>query len=198
MTAISLGREELEIYANKELAFYGLDLCRISSVFIMQVMQLNLARTFNTFKILDEVKYLEGISKTTATPKHTKFNRPPLKGLYKKHFTDAAFLVKNLTSHFGCDFGGNDKLDKVVNDAFEENGSGYVDESLVKKLSHDLVISAIQERASKGLTGEWIIFQKHNEKYYYLTLGAHSEDDTEIFKRVIMAYEMNFPFLAEP
>ena len=47
------------------------------------------------------------------------------------------------------------------------------------------------------MSGEWIVFQKYNEKNYYLTLAAHDEGDENIFKREMMLMTLILVFLRE-
>ena len=196
MSTASLSREDLENFARNDIGFYGLDISRISSIFITQVIQLQTNRTINTHQMLDEVKYLEGIKKLSSTKKEESFKRPPLKGLMKKHFTDASFILKNLGAHFGYKHGGNKRLDDLVHEAFSINKSGYVDDEFISYLAYNCTIGAFQERASnRNISGEWIVFQVHNGKNYYLTLAAHDEGDENIFKRVRDAYDFDFAFL---
>jgi len=37
--------------------------------------------------------------------------------------------------------------------------------------------------AESATTGEWIVFAKQDDEAYYLTLGAHTEDDEAIWRR---------------
>ena len=53
----------------------------------------------------------------------------------------------------------------------------------------------MQKIREKTVTGEWIIFHKHNGLNYYLTLGSHLEDDAAIFARVALACKFDkMPF----
>ena len=196
MNTISLSRKELENFAKNNLEFFGLDISRISSIFIAQVMQLQRNRIINTHQMLDEVKYLEGIKKVSSTKKAELFKKPLLKGLMKKHFTDASFILKNLGAHFGYEHGGNKRLENLIQEAFTRNKSGYVDDEFINYIAHNSSIGAIQERASKkNISGEWIIFQQYDGKNYYLTLAAHDEGDENILKRVNDSYDFDFNFL---
>lgn len=196
MSNISLSREDLENFAANDYGFYGLDISRISSVLIVQVIQMQASGVINTHQMLGEVKYLEGIGKSSNTPAPTQFKREPLKGLMKKHYTDANFIVKNLGAHFGSNFGGNKNLDNLIKEAFSRNKSGYVDDEFINYIAHESTIGALQERAKrKKMSGEWIVFQKHNGENYYLTLAAHDEGDENIHERVCLAYEFDFNFL---
>jgi hypothetical protein len=40
-----------------------------------------------------------------------------------------------------------------------------------------------ERSGAQALTGEWIVYAKHNGRNYYLTLGAHG-DDQRILQRV--------------
>ena len=196
MDTVSLSRDDLEGFARSDVGFYGLDITRISSVLIAQVIQMQANQVINTHQMLDEIKYLEGLKTSSSTKKAEPFKRLPLKGLMKTHFTDANFIIKNLGAHFGYDNGGNKRLDKLVSEAFARNESGYIDDEFINFIAHQSTIGALEQRAvKKNITGEWIVFQEHLGKNYYLTLAAHNEGDENIFKRVNDAYDFDFEFL---
>ncbi|HEY5602207.1 MAG TPA: hypothetical protein VIM41_03785 [Gammaproteobacteria bacterium] len=197
MGNVSISREELSRYAESNLAFHGLDLDRISSIFVAQIYQLERNRVLNIFGIMDEVKHLEGIKRSTSTGKERPFNGAVLNGLHKKHFTDARFILKNIGIHLGYENGKTARLDLIIRQAFERNTSGYVDDDFVSYIAHHTTVGAYEERARKSLTGEWIVFKKHEGRNFYLTLAAHDEGDEDIRRRVEMAYEFDFPFLQE-
>ena len=199
MQRLPLSRAELEQFAANDVRFYGLELSRISSIFIAQIFQMQMSRTINTFSVLDEIKYLEGLNKRTNTADPNSFTRMPLGELKlkKKHFMDASFILQNLNSHFGFQWGGNKNLDEVITKAFERNTSGVVDNEFASFLAHQVTIDALKSRMlSQGrLTGEWIVFKEYGAKNYYLTLAAHDEGDDNIYKRVCDVYDFDFPFL---
>lgn len=76
-------------------------------------------------------------------------------------------------------------------DSFLKNHIGEVmTQDLIKKLVHELVLKNYHQRASdKRLTGEWIVYERVDNKNYYLTLGHHAEGDDRIKER-IDAYRM--------
>lgn len=164
MKKVSLSKNDLLEFAENDLGFCGLDLNRISTIFIAQILQLQANRTIDTLSLMDEVKYLEGLRKYTATKKEEAFKKPTLQGLYKKHFMNAGFIGKNIGAHFGVEWGGNSKLENLITEVFSNNNSGYVDDDFVNQLTHGIVTQAIETRAKEGLTGEWIIFQKFKKK----------------------------------
>ncbi|NHB93846.1 hypothetical protein [Photorhabdus cinerea] len=110
----------------------------------------------------------------------------------KAHFTDARFIFKNIKNKWGSD----KYMGKIINKAFHNNKSGYVDDDFINYLAYQLTIGAYDKRIkNKAITGEWIVFQKYQGKNYYLTLGSHSEGGENIYKIVCMAYEQYFSFL---
>jgi len=186
----------LESYAAKQQAFYGLDISRMSSVFLSQILIKDAQRYYNVFSILDEVKYLEGVWKGTLTKTAVPFRRGQLKGYMKKHYTEARYFVKNIGAHFGMEHGGNKRLEEVFEKANRLNKSGCIDDEYIGFVANEITFNCYKERAkAKRLTGEWIVFENHNNMNYYLTLATHNEDEAGIFKRIEMAIGMNFPFL---
>ena len=196
MKKILLSRNDLELFAANHIGFYGLDISRISSIFIAQVMQMHEHRVINTHQMLDEVKSLEGFKSVSSTQTASPFKHAPLKGLMKKHFTDARYVPENLSAYFGYKYGGNKNLHEIVEQAFARNKSGYLDEEFINFLAHETTIGAFQKRTlDNKVSGEWIVFQKFNGKNYYLTLAAHDEGDENIYGRVCDAYDLDFEFL---
>ncbi|WP_217970258.1 hypothetical protein, partial [Vibrio metoecus] len=188
----SISKDELLEYAKSSLVFYGLDLSRVSTVLIAQILQMESNRTINVHSIGDELKRIEsGRSKRVGTFKHL-----PLKGLSKAHFFDALFILANIKAEFGFENGGNKRLNKIITEAFQRNESGYLDEKMEMFLAHETTIGALDKRSLENrLTGEWIVFKEYQGVKYYLSVASHTEDDSDIFKRVQMAYEIDFPFL---
>ena len=97
--------------------------------------------------------------------------------------------------HFAFGDGGNRKFDALISEAIFGNTSGYDPKKVAGHIAHDLTIKALKMRSKKGLTGEWIVFQKYKGHNYYLTIGTHDEGDKNIFARVRQGYDMNFSFL---
>ena len=196
MEKVSLGRHELELLATELVSFSGLDVSRFSMVFLAQTIQMNVSRVVNVCRVMDEIRYLEGVGFRTNTKKASMFNNEPLRGLMKTHFTDSTFLVKNIGIHMGLGNGGGKKLDKLIQDAFEKNTSGLVDDEFASYIVHGLTVGVLEERSAKQkMTGEWIVFREFCGSNYYLTLAAHNEGDENIYSRVLDSYKMDFPFL---
>jgi hypothetical protein len=64
------------------------------------------------------------------------------------------------------------------------------------QIAHRVSIEAFQERAGADrLTGEWIIFGKHDRKNYYLSVASHDEGDGIIFNQIQRYCTPQFSFL---
>lgn len=177
-------------------SFSGLDISRFSMTFLAQVAQMDAGQVINTHQMMDEIKSLENSGKRTQTKKVTPFRNEPLKGLMKTHFTDASFILKNIGIHMGLEHGDGKRLNKLIQKAFDKNTSGVVDDEFINRIATGMTFGALKERAKgQKLTGEWIVFQEHEGKNYYLTLAAHDEGDENIYKRVCDSYELDYPFL---
>jgi len=194
MNKVSVSREELMQYADNNIAFHGLDISRISTVFISQIYQLGISGALNINAIMDEVKYLEGKREVSKTGAEKPFRGKLLKGLHKKHFSDAHFIMKNICLHLGVENGNTKNLDKILHEAAVKKDAGCPEHEIVNYLTHHLTAGAYQERSKKALTGEWIVFKKHEGKNYYLVLAEHGNDEL-ISNYVRLAYEMDFNFL---
>lgn len=191
---LSLSKEELKEYAKNHLAFHGLDLSRVSTLFIDQIHRSEINRDINIFGITDEVKHLEGLRGMSATGEEKPFRGKVLKGLHKKHFMDASFILKNIGIYMGYEQKESPRLNNLIKEAFEKCTTI---EELAGYIAHHSTIGAYQERSKKNLTGEWIIFKKYHGKNYYLTIATHNEADETIYERVKAVYELDFPFLLE-
>ncbi|MGB7100328.1 MAG: hypothetical protein WBD95_16405 [Xanthobacteraceae bacterium] len=62
---------------------------------------------------------------------------------------------------------------------------------------HKLVLDGFIDRANRGLTGDWIIYAKHEGYQYYVDLAAHEEaDDGErLYQKLRHGSFAEFPFL---
>ncbi len=70
------------------------------------------------------------------------------------------------------------------------------DWELAGKISERLVAEAFTQREKQHrLTGDWIVYKRHNHKNYYLCLAGHEERDEDIFERLAAAAESEFPEL---
>ena len=166
---------------------------RISIGFTLRMAQLN--EFYGEWDcVTRELDYLEGLSNHTKTKPETQFKHPPLHPLWHKHFTNAYHIKMNICSRWSVSRGGNTKLTEVISGVAREYG--HDPDLWPKMLSDKLTIEALEHRSSKNeLTGDWIIFGKHEGANYYLDTAEHDEDDMEVLEKVRNSSETEFPFL---
>lgn len=168
-----------------------------SMLFLLQLRQLRNRGTVDTHEVADAILTLEGRGRSPGTRPADQYRCSPLKRLWKKHFFDARFMAKNLGNFWGLEHGGK-RLERMLDEEFVAEESGYFTEELAKRISHRLVEDAFSTRAADGrLTGEWIVFAKHEDHRFYLTLASHAETDDAIHKRILEWCRPEFPFLFE-
>lgn len=146
-------------------------------------------RTSHFFLILDEIGNLEGApgAKPTNTKLAAPFEKPPLAGLWHKHYFQPQFMVRNILNHWTPK-----RLRTRSNEILKD--VRVPAEKKAEYLTHVMVTDGYFERSQVGdLTGEWIVFARQDDMNYYLTLGVHG-DDVAIQRRV-MACCGEFPEL---
>jgi hypothetical protein len=194
-TTYQVEHEELAQYAH----LYGLENLisgRYSWLFVFHLMMGEQRGISNPHMIIDEIKNLEGIShqRKQRTKPASEFKGAYLKGLWHKHFFFAhpSVLANNIKNHLA---GG--KLKKLVEEVFNPDVSPIVTKEMVGELSHRIVHESLKDRgATSNLTGEWIIFAKHQGRNYYLCLASHIEEDKTIAHNIKLTCLPQFPFLS--
>lgn len=131
------------------------------------------AERIDVFSVLDVLDHLEGIKTTSGTKEATPFRKPPLQGLWHKHFFSARHLIKNVGVRWNLGDGGNKDLSAMIESVAREYGENT--DLWPNVLAHRLVVEGFEERASRGLTGDWIIYGKHQGENFYLDLATHDE-----------------------
>jgi len=173
--------------------FTLLDSNRFSFLFFTQLFVHYKAKRWDIHKILDEIKYLEGLRTTTPTKGEGVFMKKPLIGLSYKHFTTARFISKNIENYLS-----KSKVREILKETSIELNTNIMTEEFASIISHKMTVDAYMSRAKeRELTGEWIIYSKYNGKNYYLTLAEHNEGDEKVFNRIKDYCFSEFPFLIE-
>lgn len=192
---ISFSRQELLHWASGSVAFYQLDLSRISTVFLAQSYASEKNRIFSTFDLTNPIKILEGLTTFNDTPPEEQFKHPPLAGIYKKHFSSPRFLVKNLLN-FQRSKEGTKHFERVWKETCKTCNSVIIDETFISYLCHQMTVPPIEIKSrSNNLTGEWLVFHKHEGRNYYLALAFHGESNNEIHEKIMLACSFdNLPF----
>lgn len=138
--------------------------------------------------VLCQIEYIDGIKQTEPTEtkkskfglkKPTKFKHFPLKNYWHAHYFDARYLPNNLMNCI-------DTLIDIFLRKSQEN----------KKITSSDIDNIIQDRIKDNeLTGEWIIYTKHEGKTYYLYLANHLDGDINIHKNLMEIIKDDFPLL---
>jgi hypothetical protein len=165
-----------EIRTIKEEAVGGQSYAeRVSLAFALHLL-LNRESRDDYHCILDELNFLEGLVPATHTKPQGKFVRGAINFLFHKHYSSPRHSPRNL-------------LDQLSFRSNDTNGQDYVETTIAKIanehgehpdiwpgiLAYELTIGGYQDHAGRGLTGEWIVFGKHEENNYYLGLATHKE-----------------------
>jgi len=140
-------------------------------------------------EILQPVLDSENGEPVTGLKPATQFTREPLRGLWHKHWFSARFLPANLLAAMSR----RDSMDFIWEIA---NEGDLLTEDIIKQIAHRLTITAFEKRsATKKMTGEWIVFLKHDEMNYYLCLGTHQTGDQRILDKIDSICRLDFPDL---
>ncbi|HDR9054107.1 TPA: hypothetical protein QDB02_001821 [Burkholderia vietnamiensis] len=154
-------------------------------------------RYFDPFAVLDELDYLEGIRPTSKTKRESPFKGPHLQPFWHKHFSSGRHLVRNIGIRWNLADGGNRDLDRMLREVAEAYGEDP--ELWQAYLAHRLVVGGFEERAQRGLTGDWIIYAKHEGANYYLDLATHEEGEPQhaeqLSKKLRDGCFAEFPFV---
>lgn len=152
---------------------------RYSAGLVRELADMYDGRTDNIFAVFDEIAGLEGhpIARPSLTKPPSRFARPPLEGLWHKHYHQAPFIPTNVVNHWRAN-SFVDHLKKATSKI------PVPDDKLTGFMLHEFVISGYRDRSqARRLTGEWIIYARRDERNTYLTLGTHG-DDHAIYEKV--------------
>ncbi len=171
---------QLEKYVPKE---------RCSQYLIWQLQQFlcNRKPELNPSRVLSAIQELEG-GKDSGTKPATEFKRPPLKGLWHKHYKEPgeASVRINIRNSIA-------KAGFFEPELFDDTADlrAIVDTSV--KSAFDKGYN--QRQRDRKYTGEWLIYVIHQGKNYYLCLASHNGDDSKIRAEIDEHCVPQFPFL---
>lgn len=167
---------------------------QISIAFAVRLLQVR-TELKEDLLVLDEIDFLEGVGPRTQTKNEEQFRHAPLHPFWHKHFSAPRHLVRNLGDRWGLGGKGNRDLTAMIEDVARKHGGepGVWQNVLV----HRLVMDGYQDRFQRGLTGDWIIYAKHDGRNYYLDLATHEEgrDPQRLYDKLRNGSAAEFPFL---
>ena len=147
------------------------------------------------FSVLDELDFLEGVTKSSTTKPPERFKRDPrLRWLWHKHYSSARHIPRNISLRWGLNRGGNRALEQLLSSVASEHG--IEPHMWPRVLGDKLAVGGYMSRARR-LTGDWILYARHEGRNYYLTLGTHEEgeDPDKLLVRIRSHCEAEWPFL---
>lgn len=183
---------------NEYVEYYGIDNIipgRYSWLLIFNLMALELMNGIDPSSVIDEIKYLEGIGPTQQTKPESEFKGTQLRGLWHKHFfpENLKTMAHNIDNHHD-----GRKLNQLAKKIFDPQKSPVVTKEMINEFAHRLVFDSLEDRAfNNKLTGEWIIFAKHQGQNYYLCLANHESGDDNIINNIKTACLPQFTFLKD-
>ena len=122
------------------------------------------------YDVCCEIDALEGLCPHSSTKRPTQFERPPLHPFWHKHFSTSRHLMRNVGLRWSFERGGNRELDVAIETIATEYGDQP--DLWQKRLAYQIVLGGIDDRAgAQKMTGDWIIFAKHEGRNFYLGLA---------------------------
>lgn len=192
-----VSEDEVAQFRNTHAGFGCIDMSCISQFLLIQLASISKKRTYNTFSVTDVIQELEGVGRG-CKQKVGQFKHLPLKGFWKAHFFDERFMARNLINHWGLEFETSTKFDTLCARMAEEERKSPSNVGWQGRLAHEMIVGGYEERARKNnLTGEWIIFTKHENKNYYLCISKHTskKGDQHTFEFLRLLIKNEYPFL---
>lgn len=164
---------------------------RMSDLLTFDMYVLNETFGVNPYEVISAIKNVEDGEPHNGVKPATQFRRPPLQGLWHKHYFAANFLAKNMQLALG-----RDGIKNLVSEVLDPS-KPVITEEMIKELAHRITHEPVEKRDADGkLTGEWVIYVKHDGKNYYLALNTHNAGDQFVYDRIMEHCPKNFPDLA--
>lgn len=167
---------------------------RVSQLFCVTAMALMDRYGLLPQEILQPVFDLENGTDDARTKPAAPFMKPPLRGLWHKHFTAARCMAHNISAELS-----RGRLGKMVREMLEP----YVDkderppDQIVSELARRIVEVPLKDRWQQSRqTGEWIIYMPRSGKNYYLACVPHKYGDASLFEMIEALASIDFPDFA--
>lgn len=179
---------------------------RISEIMALRLHNAYLGRSalVHTWRIMDELQWLEGGTRPTSTKPAAPLGGLILGRFMHKHYTSSAFLGKNIHNQWFEGYGSKHKLlaEKInevvpIGTIVEDEGDAW---QKAGQIAHFTAQEGYQRRAKRQqLTGEWIVYYIHNGTNYYLDIAFHEEAETPereqaLYDRLKATCAWEFPF----
>jgi len=171
---------------------------RVSFLLLASLLGGYKAGTINPSSVAREIDSLEKNEQTGLKPAR-RLRRPPLKNLWHKHYmrSDIGSLAENVQN--ALEKYGIPVVEQKIREAEEAGEARYFSAEDVPQIVNDVIHGNWQRRRqAQKLTGEWIVFAKHEGQNYYLTLATHDKSTHGMVRQQIDTYCCReFPFLGQ-
>jgi hypothetical protein len=131
--------------------------------------------------------------KSSGIKSATLFKKLPLKGFWHAHYYTARFVPQNLINELKTEGG----IGKHVTDTL--GGAPRITPEMIDDLVWKRIVGAgVRRRDRNKLTGEWIVFLRHEDENYYLCCATHtlnSSEERSLYERIMDGGSHNFPGL---
>jgi hypothetical protein len=162
-----------DMYVHDDLA------SRMSDLLLFDMYVLDIGFGVSPHDVLKSIKNLEEGEPHSGIKPATMFRKPPLKGMWHKHYFSAQFLLQNISLALG-----KDGLEKLITEVFDPS-KPVITEEMIEEVARRATMEQVEKRDADGkITGEWVIFAKHDGKNYYLALNTHGAGDQFIYDRI--------------
>ncbi|WP_332853423.1 hypothetical protein [Duganella sp. S19_KUP01_CR8] len=153
----------------------------------------------NPHKVVQEILALEGIGPPSQLKPPIQNKHPPLKGLWHKHhlmdgMSSLAMNIEKGLNRYKIPF-----FEQKIMEAQQAGEERFMSAADIPMLVNDVVSGNYNRLAeNEALTGEWLVFAKHEEKNYYLALATHDSATHDALRQQIEAIcYLEFSFLPE-
>lgn len=145
--------------------------------------------------VLRELDYLEGFRESSSTKEEKPFKHGRLRSFWHKHYFAPRHLMRNLGERWGIRNDGNHDLLKMLHHVAKLHGDDP--DRWPAEVEYRLFVDGFNDRAARGLTGNWIIYAKHEGLNYYLDLAVHEEgrDQDCLYRKLRAGSVVDFPFV---
>lgn len=198
LNGLCINENDVSEFQNDNPGLCGIDTSRMSGLLMAQLASIKKHRCLDTFSVTDVIQELEGAGRGSSV-RQDPFKHPPLHGFWKAHFFDASFLLRNLISHWGLAYENSPKFTDLCSEVAADEEANPTPHGWQGRLAHRLTVDALEERSSqRKLTGEWIVYGKHNNQNYYLCIARHTknaDEDRSLYMTLEHYCASTFPFL---
>jgi hypothetical protein len=195
VTKFSLNVEE--VTKLRDFVTYGAPYApRLSLGLVFRLLQMR-EESGEDHEVLREIDALKGLVPPSSTKEPEQFRRS-LYPFWHKHFSTPRHLIRNSGERWGLENGGNQEYRAMIDKARAD----YRDRPNLrdKFIAYQILMRGLEDRvAAKRMTGDWIIFAKHNGQNFYLDLASHEEaqNPDQLRRKLRHGGACDFPFLFE-